>query len=199
MSRAQTPISKAFTDYQVCLEFENYTLTGHFRYFDFVLSSKQLNKGEKMTRKTKKKGFIQAPDGSSFAMKVIASIIRLEDLFILLDAKGRQISYTKLSEKEGRTVADADACTDEVINSDSFINLGKGNHVRCSTIEAVETCNGRAHKGILIRGEGDAILSFLPIPESETREKVAGALHDALVSYEAGKFVLPDLAAIFNH
>ena len=152
-----------------------------------------------MTRKTKKKGFIQAPDGSSFAMKVIASIIRLEDLFILLDAKGRQISYTKLSEKEGRTVADADACTDEVINSDSFINLGKGNHVRCSTIEAVETCNGRDHKGILIRGEGDAILSFLPISQSEIREKVAGALHDALVSYEAGKFSQPDLAAIFNH
>ncbi len=151
-----------------------------------------------MTRKTKKKGFIQAPDGSSFAMKVIASIIRLENLFILLDAKGRQISYTKLSEKEGRTVADADACTDEVINSDSFINLGKGNHVRCSTIEAVETCNGRDHKGILSRGEGDAILGFLPISQSEIREKVADALHDALVSYEAGKFVQPDLNEILS-
>ncbi|OEE62524.1 hypothetical protein [Vibrio splendidus] len=152
-----------------------------------------------MTRKTKKKGFILTLDKHTLAMKLIASIIRLEDLYILLDGKGRQISYAKLTGGEGNAVADADACTVEVIKSDSFINLGKGNHVHCSTIEAVETCNGRDHKGILIRGEGDAILSFLPIPESETREKVAGALHDALVSYEAGKFVQPDLAAIFNH
>ncbi|AVF75863.1 hypothetical protein QNE65_002882 [Vibrio alginolyticus] len=151
-----------------------------------------------MTRKTKKKGFIQAPDGSSFAMKVIASIIRLEDLFILLDAKGRQISYTKLSEKEGKTVADVDACTVEVIKTDSFINLGKGNYVRCADVEAVEVCNGQKRKGILIRGEGDAILSFLPIPQSEIREKVADALHDALVSYEAGKFAQPDLNKILS-
>ncbi|HHG3077869.1 TPA: hypothetical protein ACPVXB_003203 [Vibrio parahaemolyticus] len=151
-----------------------------------------------MTRKTKRKGFIQTLDGNTLAMKLIASIIRLEDLIIFLEGKGRQVSYAKLSDKEGRTVADADACTDEVINSDSFINLGKGNHVRCSTIEAVETCNGQDHKGILIRGEGDAILSFLPISQLEAREKVVEALHDALVSYEAGKFVQPDLTQILS-
>ena len=88
-----------------------------------------------MARKTQKKGFIQTLDGNTLAMKLIASVIRLEDLIIFLEGKGRQVSYAKLSDKEGRTVADADACTDEVINSDSFINLGKGNHVRCSTIE----------------------------------------------------------------
>lgn len=152
-----------------------------------------------MTRKTKKKGFILTLDKHTLALKLIASIIRLQNLYILLDSKGRQISYAKLTGNAGTTDVDADVCTQEIIKSDSFIELGNGNHVRCSTIEAVETCNGREHKGILIRGEGDAILSFLPIPESETREKVAGALHDALVSYEADKFSQPDLAAIFNH
>tara|TARA_Y100000588_G_scaffold317775_1_gene347025 strand:+ start:941 stop:1402 length:462 start_codon:yes stop_codon:yes gene_type:complete len=151
-----------------------------------------------MTRKTKKNGFTQILDGNTIAMKLIASIIRLEDLYILLDGKGRQISYAKLTGEEGKTVGDADVCTQEIIKSDSFIELGNGNHVRCSTIEAVETCNGREHKGILIRGEGDAILNFLPISQSETREKVAGALHDALVSYEAGKFVQPDLTEILS-
>jgi hypothetical protein len=151
-----------------------------------------------MTRKTKKKGVILTLDKHTLALKLIASIIRLKDLYILLDGKGRQISYVKLTGEEGKTVADADACTVEVINSDSFINLGKGNHVRCSTIEAVETCNGRDHKGILFRGEGDVILGFLPISQSEIREKVADALHDALVSYEAGKFVQPDLNEILS-
>ncbi|HHG3603073.1 TPA: hypothetical protein ACPVZ0_004473 [Vibrio parahaemolyticus] len=151
-----------------------------------------------MTRKTKKKGFILTLDKHTLALKLIASIIRLQNLYILLDSKGRQVSYAKLTGEEGKTVADADACTDEVINSDSFINLGKGNHVRCSTIEAVETCNGQDHKGILIRGEGDAILSFLPISQLEAREKVAEELHDALVSYEAGKFVQPDLTKILS-
>ncbi|WMN63738.1 hypothetical protein [Vibrio parahaemolyticus] len=151
-----------------------------------------------MARKTQKKGFIQNLDGNTLAMRVIVSIIRLEELQIILDGKGRQVSYAKLSGKEGRTKADADACTDEVIKSGCFIDLGKGNHVRCSNIEAVETCNGRDHKGILIRGEGDAILSFLPIPQLEAREKVADALHDALVSFEAGKFVQPDLTKILS-
>ncbi|HDZ5418860.1 TPA: hypothetical protein ACRZ6V_004930 [Vibrio harveyi] len=151
-----------------------------------------------MTHKKSKKGFIQTLDGHTLALKLIASIIRLENLYILLDGKGRQISYAKLTEKEGKTVADADACTDEVIDSDSFINLGNGNYVRCSNVEAVEICNCRDHKGILIRGEGDAILGFLPIPQSETREKVADALHDALVSFEAGKFVNPDLTKILS-
>ncbi|EMD1178364.1 hypothetical protein VP758_004977 [Vibrio harveyi] len=151
-----------------------------------------------MTRKKSKKGFIQTLDGHTLALKIVASIIRLEDLYILLDGKGRQISYAKLMEKEGKTVADADACTDEVIDSDSFINLGNGNYVRCSNVEAVEICNGRDHKGILIRGEGDAILGFLPITQSETREKAADALHDALVSFEAGKFVNPDLTKILS-
>lgn len=151
-----------------------------------------------MTRKTKKKGFILTLDKHTLALKLIASIIRLQNLYILLDGKGRQVSYAKLTGEEGKTVADADACTQEIIKSDSFIELGNGNHVRCSTIEAVETCNGREHKGILIRGEGDAILSFLPIPQSEIREKVADALHDALVSFEAGKFVQPDLNEILS-
>ncbi|WP_050919458.1 hypothetical protein [Vibrio campbellii] len=151
-----------------------------------------------MTHKKSKKGFIQTLDGHTLALKLIASIIRLENLYILLDGKGRQISYAKLTEKEGKTVAVADACTDEVIDSDSFINLGNGNYVRCSNVEAVEICNGRDHKGILIRGEGDAILGFLPITQSEAREKVADALHDALVSYEAGKFVNPDLTKILS-
>ena len=151
-----------------------------------------------MTRKKTKKGFILTLDKNTLALKPIASIIRLEDLYILLDGKGRQISYTKLTEREGKTVSDADACTDEVIKSDSFINLGNGNHVRCADVEAVELCNGRDHKGILVRGEGDAILSFLPISQSEIREKVADALHDALVSFEAGKFVQPDLNKILS-
>ncbi|EPO5781022.1 hypothetical protein ACUCAK_003444 [Vibrio harveyi] len=151
-----------------------------------------------MAHKKSKKGFIQTLDGHTLALKLIASIIRLENLYILLDGKGRQISYAKLTEKEGKTVAVADACTDEVIESDSFINLGNGNYVRCSNVEAVEICNGRDHKGILIRGEGDAILGFLPITQSEAREKVADALHDALVSYEAGKFVNPDLTKILS-
>jgi len=152
----------------------------------------------KMTRKKTNKGFIQTLDGNTLAMRVIASIIRLKGLQILLDGKGRQISYAKLSDQEGKTVSDADACTDEVIKSDSFINLGKGNHVRCSAIEAVEACNGLKHKGILIRGEGDAILSFLPISQLEAREKVADALYDALVSFEAGKFVQLDLNEILS-
>ncbi|TQP34868.1 hypothetical protein [Vibrio cholerae] len=151
-----------------------------------------------MTRKKTNKGFIQTLDGNTLAMKLIASIIRLEDLCILLDGKGRQVSYAKLTDQEGKTVSDADACTDEVIKSDSFINLGKGNHVRCADVEAVELCNGQKRKGILIRGEGDAILSFLPISQSEIREKVADALHDALVSFEAGKFVQPDLNKILS-
>ncbi|ETX22156.1 hypothetical protein [Vibrio parahaemolyticus] len=151
-----------------------------------------------MTHKKSKKGFIQTLDGHTLALKLIASIIRLENLYILLDGKGRQISYAKLAEKEGKTVAVADACSDEVMDSDSFINLGNGNYVRCSNVEAVEICNGRDHKGILIRGEGDAILGFLPITQSEAREKVADALHDALVSYEAGKFVNPDLTKILS-
>ncbi|HFQ5327925.1 TPA: hypothetical protein ACGUOR_003904 [Vibrio vulnificus] len=151
-----------------------------------------------MTRKTKKKGVILTLDKHTLALKLIASIIRLKDLYILLDGKGRQISYVKLTGEEGKTVADADACTAEVVKSDNFIELGNGNHVRCSTIEAVETCNGREHKGILIRGEGDVILGFLPISQSEIREKVADALHDALVSYEAGKFVQPDLNEILS-
>lgn len=151
-----------------------------------------------MTRKTKRKGFTQSLDGNTLAMKLIASIIRLEDLYILLDGKGRQISYAKLTEKEGKTIADADACTEEIIKSDSFIRAANGNYFRCCAIGAVEICNGREHKGILIRGEGDAILGFLPISKSENREKVADALHDALVSYEAGKFVQPDLTEILS-
>ncbi|MFA0312484.1 hypothetical protein BH581_11675 [Vibrio splendidus] len=157
-----------------------------------------------MTRKIKKKGFILTLDKHTLAMKLIASIIRLQNLYILLDSKGRQVSYAKLTGEEGKTVAvavavaDADACTQEIIKSDSFIELGNGNHVRCSTIEAVETCNGREYKGVLIRGEGDAILNFLPIPQSEIREKVADALHDALVSYESGKFSQPDLNEILS-
>lgn len=154
--------------------------------------------GCKMTRKKTNKGFTKTLDGNTLAMRVIASIIRLKGLQILLDGKGRQISYAKLSDQEGKTVSDADACTDEVIKSDSFINLGKGNHVRCSAIEAVEACNGLKHKGILIRGEGDAILSFLPISQLEAREKVADALYDALVSFEAGKFVQLDLNEILS-
>ncbi|PTP28702.1 hypothetical protein CWO07_18305 [Vibrio splendidus] len=153
-----------------------------------------------MTRKTKKKGFILTLDKHTLALKLIASIIRLQNLYILLDSKGRQVSYAKLTGNAGTTDVDADACTQEIIKSDSFIELGNGNHVRCSTIEAVETCSGREHKGILIRGEGDAILSFLPISQLEAREKVADALHGALVSYEAGKFVQPDLTKIlFTH
>lgn len=151
-----------------------------------------------MTRKKTKKEFIQTLDGHTLTMKPIASIIRLKDLYILLDGKGRQISYVKLTGEEGKTVADADVCTQEIIKSDSFINLGNGNHIRCSSIEAIELCNGQKRKGILIRGEGDTILVFLPIPQSEIREKVADALHDALVSFEAGKFVQPDLTKILS-
>ena len=88
--------------------------------------------------------------------------------------------------------------TAEVVKSDNFIGLGNGNYFRCSNIEAVEICNGRDHKGILVRGESDAILGFLPIPQSEIREKVADALHDALVSFETGKFVQPDLTKILS-
>ncbi len=163
-----------------------------------MLSLNNIGAEKKMTRKKTKKGFIQTLDKNTLALKPIASIIRLEDLYILLDGKGRQISYAKLTGEEGKTVADADACTVEVIKTDSFINLSKGNYVRCAHVEAVEICNGQKRKGILIRGEGDAILSFLPISQSEIREKVADALHDALVSFEAGKFVQPDLNKILS-
>ncbi|MDW1751168.1 hypothetical protein R7P07_22775 [Vibrio sp. Vb2133] len=151
-----------------------------------------------MTRKKTQKELILTLDKHTLVCKQIASMIRLKDLFILLDAKGRQISHAKLTGEEGKTVADANACTVEVIKTDSFINLSKGNYVRCAHVEAVEICNGQKRKGILIRGEGDAILSFLPISKSEIREKVADALHDALVSYEAGKFVQPDLTEILS-
>ena len=153
---------------------------------------------EKMTRKKTKRGHIHTLDKNTLVCKQIASMIRLKDLFILLDAKGRQISYANLTGEEGKTVADADACTVEVIKTDSFINLSKGNYVRWAHVEAVEICDGQKRKGILIRGEGDAILSFLPISQSEIREKVADALHDALVSFEAGKFAQPDLNKILS-
>ncbi|MGP1391870.1 MAG: hypothetical protein ACTS2B_19490 [Vibrio diabolicus] len=154
-----------------------------------------------MARTVKKRGFIQTLDGNSMAMKLIASIIRLEDLFILLDGKGRQISYAKLSEKEGKTEADADACIAEIAEADKkepFVLLGDGNAIRCSAIEAIEQHDGRDYRGLIFRGEGDSILSFLPVSSADTREKVASALHDALESYEAGKFSQPNLTEILS-
>ena len=149
-----------------------------------------------MATKKLKKGFIETPDKQSFASKGIASIIRQEDLYILLNKQGRQISYSKLSDVEGKTCVDADACTAQIIDADkkdSMLSVGDRNYVRCSAVEAIENHRGRDYSGLIIRGENDSILAYLEIRSAEVRGKVAEKLHVALEAYIDGKFKQPDL------
>ncbi|MEK2122030.1 hypothetical protein WOC09_20415 [Vibrio parahaemolyticus] len=152
------------------------------------------------TSKKMKRGFTETLDKHSIENNRIVSIIRLEELFIFLNKNGLTISYTKLDQnKEGKTPEDADLCTERLLEASKanpFFNLGGGNYVRCSTIEAIENINGKDYKGIIIRGEGDAILSFLPVPLAEKRNLAVSKLHAAMESFEAGKFVEPELADI---
>ncbi|CAE6879507.1 hypothetical protein ACOMICROBIO_NCLOACGD_00161 [Vibrio sp. B1ASS3] len=155
-----------------------------------------------MARSAKKikRGFTETLDKKSIENNRIVSIIRLDGLFIFLDKKGLTISYTKLNQdQEGKTSNDADQCTEALLETSKvnpFFNLGKNTHVRPSAIEAIESINGKDYKGIIIRGEEDAILSFLPVPLAEKRDLAVTQLHAAMESFEAGKFVQPDLAGI---
>lgn len=151
--------------------------------------------------KKKQGGLIETPDKNLIDPNRIVSVIRLGQLFILLDKKGRSVSYTELdADKQGKTRADADDCTSKIIESSKtnpFLSLGNGSYVRCSAIEAIENSSGPEYKGLIIRGEGDAILAFLAISTAEKRDLAVSKLHAALESYESGKFIQPDLAGIF--
>lgn len=155
-----------------------------------------------MARTTKKteRGFIETLDKHSLAIKLIASIIRLDELFILLDKSGRTISYTKLKlDEDGKTSFDADECTKAIINgskTDPLLNLGNGNYVRCSLIQAIENHSGSDLKGLIFRSEGGAILAFLSIRTAEVRDLAVSKFHAAIESYEMGKFSQPDLTEI---
>ncbi len=151
--------------------------------------------------KKKQRGFVETLDKNLVDPNRVDSVIRLDKLFILLDRKGCSVSYTELnSDKQGKGEADADDCTSKIIESSKtnpFLNLGSGNYVRCSSIEAIENHKGGEYKGLIIRGEGDAILAFLAISTAEKRDLAVSKLHSALETYESGKFEQPDLAGIF--
>ncbi|MGL0822225.1 hypothetical protein [Vibrio vulnificus] len=150
--------------------------------------------------KKNQRGLIETPDKNLIDPSRIDSVIRLEKFFILLDKKGRAVSYTELNaDKKGKTGTDADDCTSKIIESSKtnpFLSFGNGNYVRCSAIEAIENSSGLDHKGLIIRGEGDAILAFLAITTAEKRELAVSKLHAAIESYESSKFIQPDLAGI---
>ncbi|WP_407559613.1 hypothetical protein [Vibrio parahaemolyticus] len=151
--------------------------------------------------KKNQRGLIEMPDKNIIDPNRIVSVVRLGQLFILLDKKGRSVSYTELNaDKQGKTGADADDCTSKIIESSKtnpFMSFGNGNYVRCSAIEAIENSSGPEYKGLIIRGEGDAILAFLAISTAEKRDLAVSKLHAARESYEHGKFMQPDLAGIF--
>lgn len=154
-----------------------------------------------MATKKQKKGFIETPDKQSLAIKLIASIISIDDLYILVDKSGRQRSYTKLTDDDGKTLIDADDCTQQIVASDKndpMIYLRKNNLVRCSAVEAIENHRGRDYSGLIIRGEADSILAYLEIRSAEVRDKVAEKLHAALESYIVGKFEQPDLTEFLS-
>jgi hypothetical protein len=155
------------------------------------------------TTKKTKRGFVETLDKHSLAIKIIASIIRLDGLYILLDKNGRTISYTKLNpDDDGKTPSDADELTKTIVdgsNTVPLLNLGNGNYVRCSSIEAIENHSGSDLKGLIFRSEGDAILAFLSIRKAEVRDLAVSKFHAALESFESGQFVQPDLAGFFNH
>ncbi|MEJ3626223.1 hypothetical protein [Vibrio vulnificus] len=151
--------------------------------------------------KKNQRGLIETPDKNLIDPNRIVSVVRLGQLFILLDKKGRAISFTEINaDKQGKTGADADDCTSKIIESSKtnpFLSFGNGNYVRCSAIETIENSSGPEYKGLIIRGEGDAILAFLAISIAEKRDLAVSKLHAALESYESGKFIQPDLAGIF--
>ena len=150
--------------------------------------------------KKNQRGLIETPDKNLIDPNRIVSVIRLGQLFILLDKKGRSVSYLELNaDKQGKTGTDADDCTSKIIESSKtnpFLNFGNGNYVRCSAIEVIENSSGPEYKGLIIRGEGDAILAFLAISTADKRDLAVSKLHAALESYESGKFIQPDLAGI---
>ncbi len=154
------------------------------------------------TAKKNQHGYVETPDSNLIAVSRVSSAVRVDERFILLDKKGQTISYTELQpDKEGKTPVDADICTQKIIDAskgDPLLQLGRGNYVRCSAIEAIENSCGPEYKGLIIRGEGDAILAFLAISTAEKRDLAVSKLHAALESYENGKFEQPDLAGIFN-
>ncbi|WP_028115859.1 hypothetical protein [Ferrimonas senticii] len=149
---------------------------------------------------TKKKGktIMVTPDKQTIATKLIASIICLEDLYVLLNKKGRTLSYTRLTDKEGKTKADADACTQDICDSNVMMNLGNSCWVDSGAIEAIENHNGKEFKGLIFRGEDDAILNYLTVESTEARDELALKFNAALESYYAGKFQQPELAVVFN-
>ncbi|ATI46745.1 TPA: hypothetical protein KDZ97_005022 [Vibrio parahaemolyticus] len=153
------------------------------------------------TAKKDKRGYVETLDKNLIAVSRIGSAILVDERFILLDKKGQTISYTELKpDEDGKTPADADICTQKIIDAskaDPLLQLGRGNYVRCSAIEAVENHSGSDYKGLLFRGEGDAILAFLAISTAEKRDLAVSKLHVAMESFEAGKFEQPDLAGIF--
>lgn len=147
---------------------------------------------------------IKTINGDSIAIKLIASIVPLEQLLVLLDKKGRQLNSSKIDGDNDKGSAVVDALIETVTKAairvkDPFTSLPNGNLVRVSAIEAVQTHKGRDFKGLLIRGEDDSILSFLDIPEVEVWEKVANALHDVIESFGNGKFIQPDWAVILKN
>nr|WP_321381593.1 hypothetical protein [uncultured Vibrio sp.] len=154
--------------------------------------------------KPKKEQLIRLLNGSSIASKLLASIIRLDDLLVLLNAKGHQIGHFKLSnDTEGKTPKDADELVSEITESgekakDPFISDGHGGGFRCSTIQSIEEHDGRDFQGVIVRGLEDAVLGFIPVTSPEVREKAAIALGDALESWTMGKLVQPNLAEFFN-
>ncbi|NIY84589.1 hypothetical protein [Vibrio hepatarius] len=154
------------------------------------------------TAKKNQRGYVETPDSNLIAVSRTVSVIRVDERFILLDKKGQSISYTELKlDEEGKTPTDADICTQKIVDAskaDPLLHLGRGNYVRCSAIEAVENHSGSDYKGLLFRGEGDAILAFLAVPTGEVREQVVSQIHAAIESYQSGKFVQPDLTEIFN-
>ncbi|EMW0565237.1 TPA: hypothetical protein NKU94_003653 [Vibrio parahaemolyticus] len=152
-----------------------------------------------MARKTSK-GLIKFLDGSTIKYTDIAAVIRKDKHLMALNVQGRQIGYVELSEKDGRTPADADSWIAEVISSiqkDSFIALDDGgSFIRCSAVHAVENHSGRDYRGLIFRGFEDVILSFLPVSASDMREKAANIVNEVLVSFEAGKPMQTDLTEI---
>jgi len=146
-------------------------------------------------------GKIKTPDGHTLTMSLIASIISLEKMLILLDKNGRQRSYTKLTGEKGKTQEDANDVIETILTfskKDPMLDLGNGNYVRCSDVESIHNHRGRDFNGLVISGSEDVTLAFLQIDSTDIRVQVAGKLDESLKSYEAGKFVQPDLSEFLS-
>ena len=148
----------------------------------------------------KKEQLFKLLNGGAVATDKVASSIRMDGLLVLLNPKGHQISYTKLDEGvEGKTELDADVSVSELYQlgdkaKNPFIQFGNGSGVRCAAITAIEEHIGRDYQGVIVRGDDDAVLAFLPVSSAENVENIATTLHEAHESYIVGKFVQPNLA-----